>query len=322
TTYDLGLCGTADSILDLGALGQVEVKGIKLDVKTSLKGLQGLKNADFITLLAMTYNVDFIVSCLVNIHNPSDLTLRLGDLNLNMGTDETPAGFAGVASMVDMVLVPGDNQITSYATLPPSNPGAVPLIIGPNTAPEPVVMYAFSGSSNNTALNAGLTGLETHMVLPLGMVPTFSGPAYQPDWTVKFLPTTVQDGLVEMTATFNNPFYGSVLHFVNAQPTDNPLGSMLNTFGIAPPGTNVPLSIFNFLDNLHFDLQPNASKTITFQMQIVAANIGPNNRDIITSWVQGAAATGVLKDTNIAPFQPSARIGNDPHELFPDYSSP
>jgi len=46
--YNLGLRGTADSILDLGDLGMIEVKGIKLDVKTSLNGLQGLKQIESI----------------------------------------------------------------------------------------------------------------------------------------------------------------------------------------------------------------------------------------------------------------------------------
>ncbi|KAF9345084.1 hypothetical protein BGX26_003569 [Mortierella sp. AD094] len=325
TTYEIGLCGTADSVLDLGTLGQVEVKGIKLDVKTSLKGLQGLSNATYVSLLSMTYALDanfsmiFFVSTLVNMHNPSDLTLTLGNLALNMGTDATPSGYAGVATISNMTLAPGDNQVISYATIPTSSPMGQAVVLGSNSGPVPVVLYAFSGSSNNTALNAGLTGLQTHMVIPMGLPRLFSSPIYSRDWTVKFLPTTVQDGLVEMTTTFNNPYFGTAMYFSNAQPTDTTVITNVNSISIETiPGSTLPL--FNFLNNIHFDLQPNASKTITFQMQINRAAFSAEMINYVSSWVN-ASSTGVLTTTSVEHFSPELRTGVDPHMLYPEFKS-
>ncbi|KAF9995184.1 hypothetical protein BGZ79_011136 [Entomortierella chlamydospora] len=323
TTYELGLRGTANSILNLGGLGLVEVKGISLDVTTSLKGLQGLKTTDWVSLLAQAFsNGGFGVSCLVNIHNPSDLTLKLGDLNLNMGLTTEASDLAGVSNIVDMVLAPGDNQVVAYTFLSLAIPAARTVITGPSTADVPLVMYAFSGTSNNPALNVGLTNMLTHMTIPKGgLTVTFSDVPYDADWTVKFLPTTAQDNIVEMTATFNNPFYGSVMHFLNAQPTNNPLGMLHNVFGMKSP-TGTTLQIFNFMDSLKFDLQPNSSKTVTFQMEINKVPFTTASaRNYITNWIQTAnAASGVIKGY-VMNFQPDVLIGNDSHDLFPDFKS-
>ncbi|KAK3824742.1 MAG: hypothetical protein J3Q66DRAFT_325946, partial [Benniella sp.] len=49
-TYELGLRGTTTSVLNLGVLGMIKVQGIKLDVKSSIQGLQGLKNIKLISI--------------------------------------------------------------------------------------------------------------------------------------------------------------------------------------------------------------------------------------------------------------------------------
>ncbi|KAF9164889.1 hypothetical protein BGX21_011130 [Mortierella sp. AD011] len=326
TTYELGLNGTANSILDLGALGQVEVKGISLDVTTSLKGLQGLNTTDWITLVGLGPVTGMIlyVDCIVNIHNPSDLTLRLGDLQLNMGLSTEASGFAGVTSLSDLVLVPGDNQVSSYTLLTLTNPGALSVVSGPYAGPVPLFMYAFSGTSNNSALNAGLANMLTHLTIPFGgLTPIYSNRPYDADWTVKFLPTTVQDNIVEMTATFNNPYYSQVMHFVNAQPSaaENPSGNGGNLFSIKSPvnGAN-SVAAFKFIDSFQFDLQPNASKTVTFQMEINKTPFSSKFRDVVTSWIQIANTSGVTTGY-VTAFLPKVLLGNDQHKTFPDFKS-
>ena len=54
TNYQVGLKGTANSKLDLGDLGVIEVKGIALDVTTNLDGLQGLQNITFLQIPTIT----------------------------------------------------------------------------------------------------------------------------------------------------------------------------------------------------------------------------------------------------------------------------
>ncbi|KAI1288628.1 hypothetical protein EDD11_009849, partial [Mortierella claussenii] len=215
TTYQLGLRGTANSILDLGALGKIEIKGIKLDVKTTMAGLQGLKKLDYIGGAGLTYaDYGFEMVNVVNIHNPSKLTLKLGDLVLKLGLNTTAEGYAGETFIKNMVLAPGDNQYPSAARLYFSAPQTMPIILALGKGPVTMALYAGPDASKNPALAAGLKDLRSQITVPQNAPNTASAPAYSQNWALKASPSTVQDGLVDVTTTFNNPFFGLSYSFL------------------------------------------------------------------------------------------------------------
>ncbi|KAF9199244.1 hypothetical protein BGZ49_010666 [Haplosporangium sp. Z 27] len=316
TTYQIGLNGTTDSILDLGKLGQIQVNGIKIDVTTPLKGLQGLKDVSILQIPSVDYSdfSDIKVSALVNIHNPSDLTLNIGTLQLQMGIDTTPAGLAAQSLMSNVVLYPGDNDIVAMSSFDTTNnPAAFTVILGSSVA-QPVVLYAYSNTSPNEALNAGLSNVLVNVTLPANLVSESPVKFYNLDWTVKFLNTTVQDSIVELSTTFNNPYYLETMHFVNAQadPSQYPTVGQ-NQYSILNNGN--PVAAFNFLDNIQFSVPPNGSVPVTFKVQLNPAITLAQ----VTSWTQAApsgALTGAI-ESDVALLT----LGDDPDILPVDISS-
>ncbi|KAK3824793.1 MAG: hypothetical protein J3Q66DRAFT_326052, partial [Benniella sp.] len=183
--YELGLRGSANSVLDLGVLGKIEVKGIKLDVKSSLDGLQGLKNVQFLSVVSIDSPEGFMeVTSAVRIHNPSKLTLKLGNMVLRSGYNTTESGFAGNSYMTDMVLYPGDNDLSTLLRLDRSYPSATDIVNNLLTQNTTLVLYGFDGSSPNPALAAGLKSLVTK---ENGLVDVSFKLNNPPDWSSRFV---------------------------------------------------------------------------------------------------------------------------------------
>ncbi|KAF8924770.1 hypothetical protein BGZ58_001436, partial [Dissophora ornata] len=319
TTYELGLRGTADSILDLGALGQITVKGIKLDVKTSLAGLQGLKKVDFVSALSILTppNSSGLIASLVVIHNPSQLTLVLGDLVLNCGVDTTPANYAGYATISNLTLAPGDNTVLSTVDLLANAAGsniATLAFYGSNVT---LALYGFEGTSTNPALNAGLQSMVSSTIVLGGLPDVHSAPAYDLNWTMKCFPTTVDDGQCDMTATFNNPYFASPMHFLEAVddpnefPGSQPITSYI-AYGLG--GSTEGTHMFLFQNNFQYALQPGQSTTMTFKMLLSNSSFTTSYRPTLVNMV-AKAATGVL------PFYvyltPVVTIGANPQHVNP-----
>ncbi|KAG0263532.1 hypothetical protein DFQ27_001692 [Actinomortierella ambigua] len=178
-TYTLGLSGTTASKLRLGRLGDVVIEGIPLDVQTSIRGMQGLKNVTIVGIpaLDMSDMTEAKILTTVNIYNPSPLTLYLGDLNIDMERDppanENPTGLFGTATMSNLVLVPGDNAVASVGKMPMSNPvaigvtldlgnPAVDIIVGlrgrPDSTPFESLSLAIDSMDAVTKLNGNQLG--------------------------------------------------------------------------------------------------------------------------------------------------------------------
>ncbi|KAG0200864.1 hypothetical protein BGX31_003964 [Mortierella sp. GBA43] len=209
--YELGLRGTTDSVLDLGALGQIEVQGIKLDVRTKLAGLKGLKDVQLLSVIGFEIPQGFTkVTSLVKINNPSKLTLKLGNLVLKGGLDTTEAGYAGNGYMTNMVLVPGDNELMTAlwlvtdGTRPAATKISTDLLYGNDVK---LTLYGFDGSSPNVPLAKGLGSLVTSVVLPGFLPPAFSAQPYDAAWAIKVTPETLTTGLVDVTIKLNAPYF-------------------------------------------------------------------------------------------------------------------
>ncbi|KAF9204490.1 hypothetical protein BGZ49_005245 [Haplosporangium sp. Z 27] len=317
-SYTLGLSGTADSILDLGKLGQIEVKGIKIDVTTPLKGLQGLKDVSILQIPSVDL-FDFAhikVSSFVNIHNPSDLTLNIGTLQLLMGIDSTPAGLAALSVMENVILSPGDNEVVAMVHVDTVlYPSAMTVIFGTTNVSLPVVLYAYSESSKNPALNAGLSAVQINAVLPPNLVSPIDTKFYSQDWSVKFLPSTVQDGMAELSTTFYNPYRGTTMHFLNVQANPNDFPTIgVNEFTF--PYNNQNNVLFHFLDETKFDVAPNASVPVTFKVKLNPVI----NRNALESWVNQTQTSSIL-NADTPALVVVLSLGNDKNLLPVDISS-
>ncbi|KAG0316800.1 hypothetical protein BGZ99_006663 [Dissophora globulifera] len=312
----MGLRGTTDSILDLGALGMVEVKGIVIDVFAPVAGLQGLKQVDFIASLSATFDLDtaaVILNAFVDIHNPSNLTLNIGDLHLTAVSDYVSATKAGYALIKSLTLVPGDNRLVATSAVSFNDPagGDLAIAILSSTDPIPFLMIALDDATSNVALNAGLNQLQTSVLLPPGLLE--KAPANPPysttDMALKFLPTTVDDGLVQMTMKFLNPFIGSgysFLHMINPHDSDaDPRGVIKGSS-----------KVFELLDDLTFSLSGNNTATVTFNIKLHA---DPTlDRSFYQSLVTESASGNVQLIMN---FNPVITLGQDPTEYAPFWTS-
>ncbi|KAG0287979.1 hypothetical protein BGZ98_004427 [Dissophora globulifera] len=294
----------------------VEVKGIVLDVFAPVAGLQGLKQVDFIASLSANFNLDTFaveVNAFVDIHNPSNLTLNIGDLQLTAVSDYVSATKAGFALIKGLTLVPGDNRLVATSAvsfLDPAGGDLANAILG-SPDPIPFLMIALDDATSNVALNAGLNQLQTSVILPPGLLD--KAPANLPytttDMALKFLPTTADDGLVQMTMKFLNPFIGSgysFLHMIN--PQDSNPGAR----GVVKSGSKV----FELLDDLTFSLSGNNTATVTFNIKLHA---DPTlSRDFYQSLVTESASGNVQF---IMSFNPIITLGQDPTEYTPFWSS-
>ncbi|KAF9915160.1 hypothetical protein BX616_006784 [Lobosporangium transversale] len=316
TTYQLGLRGTANSVLDLGALGQIEVKGINLDVKTSLDGLQGLKIIEYVTNIGLNYFPEFEVVNLVNIKNPSKLTLKIGDLKMKVGIDYTPEGYAGESFITSLILSPGDNIVPAMVMLYNDSPQGKNVVIDSSMRDLDLALYAAPDTNKNPALNAGMQGVRTTTLIVKGLPPRFSSPAYNLDWAIKASPETVNSGFVDVTTTFNNPFFSTPYEFLSYKAN-------VTKFPASAEGGFLKILVGDFLDMLapsvpetdvQFKLLPSQSITVTYKMKLVW--MLPEG---ISSLKESAKAGRI--ERCITTLMPELKIGNDPNPFSPDWSS-
>jgi len=180
TTYTLGLNGTADSILNLGALGNITITGIKLDIKTELDGLRSLADIKFINMLSLvTAGVDTGATVLVAINNPSKLTLTIGVLALTSGVNYTDEVYAGKSYLTDLVLSPPSrNEVIAFAEINSSFPVGEDIFWNKLADGFDLYLKSFKGSSKNPALDAGLQNLRQILVMPPMIVGEISAKPY------------------------------------------------------------------------------------------------------------------------------------------------
>ncbi|KAK5808540.1 hypothetical protein F5H01DRAFT_416439 [Linnemannia elongata] len=321
--YKLGLRGTADSKLDLGPFGLIEIQGIPIDVKSSLAGLQGLNNIQFISLVQI--NPDFIagykfVSSIINIHNPSQLTLNIGNMGMVAGyrgyEEENRIGYS---QLFNLRLVPGDNIVPAvigqYWSGTASEDFANALSAGPAT----MTLWANSTSTSNPALNAGLTSLRTSVVAPKGlsMIPPPPKP-YSDIWTVKVLPTTKNDGIIEMTTVVSNPFlYDFSVTRLTTKADAEWVPLQVGTLDDRHAHS---FKVFEFTDDIKYSLKAGESKAVTLKMKL--RNIEASKEDVLKTIDElvAYAATGPIRALDIS-WVPVIEIVGLPVDLFPDFSS-
>ncbi|KAF9120722.1 hypothetical protein BGW39_011142, partial [Mortierella sp. 14UC] len=314
TTYELGLRGTADSILDLGPFGDVEIKGIPLDVKTTMAGLQGLKNIKYMALIDFQQDPPYtMITTSVNIYNPSRLTLNIGDLLLTAGQEGfTLEVTVGTALVKNLRLVPGDNKVVSLLTTStqtvPGNKFAIDIANRNVT----LNMWASSTSTSNPALNAGLSSLRTGVPLPQNLW-TDTPLGFSDIWSIKVLPTTVNDGLVEITATFNNPYLMDMKVEGVARQDEGAYTQYPSYMAIY--GRSRSFNNFLFPDDFSYAVPSGQSVAVTFKAPL---RINGLTQSTVQAYVDGLVAATT---TGSAPFDiwlyPRVRLGAYPNLMYP-----
>ena len=325
THYTLGLKGTANSKLDLGALGLIEIKGIALDVQTNLDGLQGLQNITFIAMpsiyLVPGEKFESEAFSQVNIYNPSKLTLNIGTMYLDAGVNYTSAGLVGNSTLHYLVLAPGDNILIAELDLYSLEYAAAQAMASAIAySAVTVYLYGFPGSSPNVAEAAGLSNLQTKILVNALAAPNL--PAYLPTWTATMLPTTIDDGIFDMTVTFMNPYPGVDLSVISWDE-DQALFPEINAQGFAAAGTNfsaVPFATW-FADPTEKPVVLNTDggpMNVSLKMMLLNPDgASPSAMGMLDDLV-ATAAKGPLITT--FEFFPVIVLGNNPAPLSMDWS--
>ncbi|GJJ74082.1 hypothetical protein EMPS_06440 [Entomortierella parvispora] len=315
THYTLGLKGTANSKLDLGDLGVIEVKGINLDAQTNLDGLQGLQNLTFVSIAAFdtdTIGIAKVISQ-VDIYNPSKLTLKIGTMNMDAGVGYEDSGRVGNTTIYDLVLVPGVNSVMAQLNLYTNMyPLAGQLASTISYQAATISLSGFPGSSSNVALAAGLSELRTQ--LHIDALNAVIYPPYLPTWQFKTLPTTKDDGIFEMSLTVMNPYPGVSFKMDTWSSND-----FANSFSVALPAPygQVPLALWyqdSIVDPVDFTGNDN-SKVITMRLKLDATRLTDQS---VYDAIVAAGASGSLN--SFFMVMPLLEVGTNPSPIVSDWS--
>ncbi|KAG0014046.1 hypothetical protein BGZ82_001919, partial [Podila clonocystis] len=313
TTYELGLRGTADSKLFLGDLGTITVTGIKLNVKTTLDGLQGLADVKFVNLITMLTTSERLGAIvLVSIYNPSKLTLKIGDLSLSAGVNFTEAGLGGVSTLSGLTLVPGKNDVTATTILDSSSEvGQYLFAQFAQFVTTNLYLMPFHGSTKNPALDAGLQKLRQVLVLPPFLIGETSAKPYSNDWYMTVPASAAEDGIVQVTTTVGNPFFGANLDVVSVDaskvdPTVTPTTSLMTL------SSSLIISGFGSLEPSAYSLKGGETKQVTFRWQFMPYP-GEFVEDYVPYWYNQSTAAGGIVGFQ-TPMTAVARIGTSSEE--------
>ncbi|KAG0038301.1 hypothetical protein BGZ82_000608 [Podila clonocystis] len=320
--YTLGLSGTADSILNLGVLGNITVTGIKLNVKSTLDGLRGLadlKYLNVVTLLPTGDRLGAIV--LVAINNPSKLTLKIGDLTLSAGLNYTREGYGADCTLADLTLVPGRNEVIATTIVNQATPVGRKLVndLG-GLNPPPLYLMPLPGASKNPALDAGLVRLRQVLVLPPQLLGNFSAMPYVKDWNLDIPASAANDGIFYASTTVSNPFYGLDFNVVsvNGAPYD-PSGTYNpSRLELVAPLSVIRDDIFYLIPPNSYSLKGGESKEMKFAVQF-RPQIGNLELTDMQFWFDKATNSTTIDFNAYLIFY--VQIGNDPAKSIQDLSS-
>ncbi|KAG0361117.1 hypothetical protein BG005_009104 [Podila minutissima] len=285
-TKAVTLQGSVDAKLNLGIFGHMTIPGIGFKTDTLFQGLNGLTDIKYIYLI--DNNFDFVnskmtMSTIVNLKNPSNLSLKLGDVSFSTAA---AGGYVGISTIRNLNLVPGDNYVISSTVLDMTQTAVSDFLNGLNTADGTLILTGFSGTSSDVALNAGLAVMKSNLVVPkLFQGSTVSQPPYK-NWAIKILPTTKTDGLVDITATFQSPYYGYPFEMTS----DEPAGEDNYAFITGVSQDTESMHLFEFRDTLHFAVSGTGSTTVTFKANIVG--LVSSDRPRVEALVSYASANG------------------------------
>ncbi|KAI9234550.1 MAG: hypothetical protein BYD32DRAFT_423317 [Podila humilis] len=262
-SHPVTLQGAVDVKLNLGIFGHLTIPGIGFKATTPFTGLN---NLDLKYVLLIDLNMDtadrIIMATIINVKNPSKLTLKLGDVSFSTAS----AGeYIGVSTIKNLNLQPGDNYVLSSTALDTTKDATNAFVNSLYTADGSLVLTGFSGTSTNTALNAGLAAVRSNLVVPMNFIgSSMSQPPYK-NWALKILPTTGADGLVDVTATFQSPYYGYPVKMLQDEAPGEDNYAFINSVS----NDLDTLHLFEFRNTLTYSVSGTGATTVTFKANIV-----------------------------------------------------
>ncbi|KAG1742190.1 hypothetical protein EDB19DRAFT_1702736 [Suillus lakei] len=201
TTTDFLLVGNSRAVANM-SIGQITLDPIKVNVSTSLNGLQGLKGYTTIgavdvmggTQQALNLSID------VSIYNPSSLDLTTGDLQLQL---QRGGAILGTTLMPNLTLSMGNNSVHSTSAFDPnSSPEGLQTLsqfVGGQDVELNIVGY--SGSTQVASLLEAFESMNITVTLP-GLNSSLLSTG-----SLEILPTTfVTNNVSQVTVALVNPF--------------------------------------------------------------------------------------------------------------------
>jgi hypothetical protein len=160
-----------------------------------------------------------------------------------------------------------------------------------------LTLYGFDGSSPNPAL-------VTSVVLPLFLVTLPTAPAYDNEAPIRILPTTKDDGLVDITFKLNNPPKVGLTVY-----------EFFDRSGLAPTDMYIDSARYRLIPQPFtspFYLNAAESNTITRQFKLqLSGETGP----LVEKGRAGSVQLG------IQTWSPTLRIDGVPKDYVPDWSA-
>jgi hypothetical protein len=200
-------------------------------------------------------------------------------------------------------LVPGDNELGSLLLMEAKGPATTEISVALATREVKLTLYGFDGSSPNPALAAGLESLVTSVVLPMFLITPPTGPAYDNVASIKILPTTKDDGLVDITFKLNNPskLGLTVYEFYDRSGLASTVVYMESqAYTLVPQPFTTP-----------FHLNAGESNTITRQFKLILnVETGP----LVEKGRAGSVQLG------IETWSPTLRLDGVAQDFVPDWS--
>ncbi|KAG0055936.1 hypothetical protein BGZ83_006861 [Gryganskiella cystojenkinii] len=292
TSHPVTLQGAVDVKLNLGFFGHLTIPGIGFQAATNFQGLNNLAGMSYIFQVNSDFMSDpgaIILESIIKIHNPTNLSLKLGNVNFATAATGANSGPVGNSTITGLTLVPGDNLVASTTVLDQSLPAGSAFLgnlFGGQD--QTLVLTGYDKTSSNVALNAGLAALKSDLFIPGGLAGlTVSQPPYL-NWSLKTTPTTNTDLIFKATATFQTPYYGFPLKMISPGPGF----SNAQVIGVSFQADGAAL--FNFLDDLTYTVQGSGQATVTFSVQMSASPLTADRKPLWVDIVNFGAAHGYV----------------------------
>ncbi|CAA7259257.1 unnamed protein product [Cyclocybe aegerita] len=259
------LVGESRAIANM-SIGQITLDPIKVNVSTSLKGLQGLKGMTTIESVDVTggSTTGINLGIGVTINNPSNLVLSTGDLTLQLSRD---GAILGTALMPNLTLSMGNNTVnaTSSFAANGSPQGLQTLNDFVGQKDVQLTISGFDGSTEVTSLAQAFRSLSLDVTLPALKTNLLNSAS------LEILPTTGRENnIAHVIVSLENPFSAPLtITKVTSTVTSFgiPLGSIEQevTFNLAPKSTTESPSL-----NLDMNFDPSALFTVTRALAVEA----------------------------------------------------
>ncbi|KAJ7647487.1 hypothetical protein FB45DRAFT_200334 [Roridomyces roridus] len=248
------------------SLGQISLNPIKVNVSTSLLGLQGLKGLATIETVDVQGGTTegITLGIQVSIHNPSNLKLALGDLTLALQRDGAQLG---TVLMPNLVLNMGNNtvQTTSIFDANGSPQGLQTLSDFVGKKDVDLTITGFDNSTDIVSLAAAMQTLDIDVTLPALQTSLLDSAS------LVILPTTGRSSNIShVTVSLANPFTTS-LEITKIDSTVSAFGIPLGTINSSTSFTNAGKST-STSPNLELDMNfdPASLFSVTRRLAIEA----------------------------------------------------